>query len=206
MTDMKSVDRRLAELNQPLSAWYAQVRAESKEIFQSGPITADNLSERADEALRIAKAHAGEGSWREVYALLDELCTEYVRSNAEQGSQIRIMVSKYPSMIRAVGDDYVGRAITQLETTGDPRWLWLGLAAISIENNSIDFRDTYIILGRLYLTATGLGIDPKPVFQAIARVSASDVKGSTSSIPMRKFLDKFHKSSYFRTEVSPRLR
>lgn len=206
MIDMSAVDQRLAELNQPLSIWYAQVRAESKEIFQAGLITAENLYERADESLRIAKAHAGEGPWKEVYALFDELCMNYVQSSTDQSNQIRILIRKYPAMIRAFGDDYVGRAVSLLESTHDPRWLWLGLAAISIENNSIDFRDTYIILGRLYLTATRAGIDPKPAIQAVAKVSATDVKGSTSPIPMRKFLDKFHKSSYFREKVSPQLR
>jgi len=203
--DTDWLNRRLNELNEPLSLWYAQVKAESKEIFEAEPITAENFLERAREARRIAEAHAGEGPWNDVHLLLDELCAEYVRLNSEQSYQVREVVRKYPAIMLALIDDYEGRVISLLKSSGDKRWVAICLAAVSIENNARDFRDSYSTLSELYLTAVRLGIDPKPSFHAIAKLSATDVNGSTSSVSMRNFLDGFHTSSYFREDVRPHL-
>jgi hypothetical protein len=203
--DLNHLNQRLAELNDPLSNWYSQLDAKSKEIFEAEPITGENFLERVNESLRIAKAHAGEGPWKPLNGLLDELCTAYLQSRAAQSRQIRALVNTYPSIARAVRDDYLARAIEQREVTHDPRWLSIALAAISIENNAVDFRDTYGVLGRLYLTAVGAGTNPKPAFRAVAKISATDTKGSTSLIPMRWFLRTFHLSAYFSADVRPHL-
>jgi hypothetical protein len=205
MLDLNAMDQRLADLNEPLSIWYAQVDQESNEVFNASPITGENFRERGMEALRIARAHAGEGPWESVHALLDELCAEYLRFGWRQSAQIRTLVRKYPSMQRALFGDYLGRVKSLLEATSDPRWLRLSLAAISIENNYIDFRDTYIALGDLYLTAVHMGINPKPAFRAAARVSAWTTQGRNYSIPMCIFLGCFRWSAYFQTEIRPQL-
>jgi hypothetical protein len=60
----------------------------------------------------------------------------------------------------------------KLADTCDDRWLRLGLAAVSIDENGTDFRDTYVTLGALYIGAVRCGMDPGPYFEEAAEISS----------------------------------
>jgi hypothetical protein len=75
----------------------------------------------------------------------------------------------------------------KLAYTCDDRWLRLGLAAISIDDNGTDFRDTYVALGDLYLCAVRCGMQPGPCFQEAAEISFSVSKSRhTSMSPLHR--------------------
>ncbi len=106
-------------------------------------------------------------------------------------------------MLKAL-NGYVGRATDQLASTGDTQWLMLALAAISIENLQIDYRDTYFTLGTLFIVAIEAGVNPVPYFEQVGNISDSHrtFAGSGSTCD---FLTNFPKSEFFKGSVKPRL-
>jgi hypothetical protein len=91
----------------------------------------------------------------------------------------------------------------RLADTCDERWLRLGLAAVSIDDNGTDFRDTYVALGALYLCAVRCGMDPRPYFEEAAEISSG--ASNTEPTSMRDFLLRFKGSAYFGESVAPKL-
>jgi hypothetical protein len=91
----------------------------------------------------------------------------------------------------------------KLADTCDDRWLRLGLAAVSIDDNGTDFRATYVALGALYLCAVRCGMEPGSYFEEAAEISSSVSNMEQSS--MRDFLLRFEGSAYFGESVAPKL-
>ncbi len=91
----------------------------------------------------------------------------------------------------------------RLADTCDDRWLRLGLAATSIDDNGTDFRDTYVALGALYLSAVRCGLEPGPYFEEAAEISSG--VSNVELPPMRYFLLRFEGSAYFEESVAPKL-
>ena len=92
----------------------------------------------------------------------------------------------------------------KLADTCDGRWLRLGLAAVSIDDNGTDFRDSYVALGVLYISAVRCGMDPRPYFDEVAEISSGVSNVERTS--MRDFLLRFERSAYFGEAVAPKLR
>ena len=77
--------------------------------------------------------------------------------------------------------------------------LRLVLAAVSLGNNQTDYRDTYCILGNIWLAVYRRQIDPQPYFcEAAAWSSDKDESGRGS---MRRFLLGFQESAFFKADV-----
>ena len=91
----------------------------------------------------------------------------------------------------------------KLADTCDDRWLRLGLAAVSIDDNGTDFRDTYVALGALYLCAVRCGMEFGSYFEEAAEISSSVSNMEQTS--MRDFLLRFEGSAYFGESVAPKL-
>ena len=91
----------------------------------------------------------------------------------------------------------------KLADTCDDRWLRLGLAAVSIDDNGTDFRDTYVALGALYLCAVRCGMEPGSYFEEAAEISSGVSNMEQTS--MRDFLLRFEGSAYFGESVAPKL-
>jgi hypothetical protein len=91
----------------------------------------------------------------------------------------------------------------KLADTCDDRWLRLGLAAVSIDDNGTDFRDTYVALGALYLCAVRCGMESGSYFEEAAEISSSVSNMEQTS--MRDFLLRFEGSAYFGESVAPKL-
>jgi hypothetical protein len=91
----------------------------------------------------------------------------------------------------------------RLADTCDDRWLRLGLVAVSIDDNGTDFRDTYVVLGALYLSAVRCDIEPGPYLREAAEISSG--VSNVELTPMRDFLLRFEGSAYFEESVAPKL-
>jgi hypothetical protein len=87
----------------------------------------------------------------------------------------------------------------KLADTCDDRWLRLGLAAVFIDDNGTDFRDTYMVLGNLYLCAVRCGMEPAPYFEEAAEISSSVSN-------LEQTMLGFERSAYFGEAVAPKLR
>jgi len=108
----------------------------------------------------------------EIYLFLDQNIEEYLNASAEDRDKVR----------KACEDNafteflckYAYRANEQLKNTKDPIWLTRGVAAISIENFWIDFRDVIGYLHELHTTSNKIGIDPHPIFQRVSAISSQE--------------------------------
>jgi hypothetical protein len=90
----------------------------------------------------------------------------------------------------------------RLSESGQSKWLDLALAAVSLENLTLDYRDSYVALGSLYLTALEVGVDPSPAFERAAEWSANERADGGQSV--RGFFAGFEVSAYFAESVARR--
>ena len=91
----------------------------------------------------------------------------------------------------------------KLADTCDEHWLRLGLAAVSIDDNGTDFRDSYVVLGALYIGAVRCGMEPGLYFEEAAEISSGITNIEQTS--MQGFLLRFERSAYFEESVAPKL-
>jgi hypothetical protein len=126
--------------------------------------------------------------------LLDELCSLYLAADQEQRAVIRGLFDDKTRLRKYLHSYIGGRAAPRLESTGDRKWLDLGLAAASIVDQRVDWRDLLIALGALWLSAEEAGIAPARRFSSVARISTDEPAygGSSTSDLLRRFRDSGH--------------
>jgi hypothetical protein len=136
-------------------------------------------------------------------SVLEDVCRFYVRATPHECQEIRNMMIKYEA-VRSHLFTCLHKATEMLRSTGDPKWLYIGLAAASIEDSREDPRETYGRLENLYLAAVHSGIDPVPYFTEVAGKSGSKAQ-SISNESFMHLLANFHQSLYFEKEIRPKL-
>ena len=129
-------------------------------------------------------------------------CELYLRGDDTLRREIRKSFSEWTAVRGRVLAEASSFA-DKLANTCDGRWLRLGLAAVSIEDNGTDFRDSYVVLGALYVCAVRCAVEPGPYFEEAAKIS-SDVS-NIEQTSMRDFLLRFERSAYFEEAVAPKL-
>ena len=129
--------------------------------------------------------------------LLDELCSLYLVADQDQWGVIRGLFND-KTRVRKYLHSYIGgRAAPRLESTRDEKWLDLGLAAASIVDQRVDYRDLLICLGALWLSAEEAGIAPARRFSSVARISNDEpVYGNRST---RDLLRGFRMSAHLKS-------
>ena len=86
---------------------------------------------------------------------------------------------------------FVYRTADGINAPSDIPLLRLGLAAMSIEDFSVDYRDSLLALAELCVRAERAGIDPRPVFDEIAEMSSAQVSTGGAKNPTCKILKDF---------------
>jgi len=145
-------------------------------------------------------AHQPEGE--ELASDLHLACELYLRGDETLRREIRKSFGEWT----AVRGRVLAKAWSfadKLADTCDDRWLRLGLAAVSINDNGTDFRDSYLALGDLYVCAVRCAVEPGPYFEEAAEISSGISNVEQSS--MRDFLLRFERSAYFEEAVAPKL-
>jgi hypothetical protein len=140
---------------------------------------------------------------KELASDLNLACELYLRCEEALRREIRNSFEGWS----AVRGRMLGQAwsfVDRLSDTCEARWLRLGLAAVSLDDNSTDFRDSYVALGALYVCAVRCGMEPGPYFQEAAEISSRVPNIEQTS--MRDFLLRFEESAYFGEAVAPKLR
>ena len=84
-------------------------------------------------------------------AKLELACELYLRGNKELRREIRDSFERCTTLWGCLLWQ-IDVAVRKLSRSGNPHWLRMGLA-VSIDDNTTDFRDTYLALGSLYLNA-----------------------------------------------------
>lgn len=124
--------------------------------------------------------------------LIDELTTQYLEGSPEDRDRIRVIVREYADQfVTGLLFEYIRTVAVSVEASGDIEMLRKALAAASIENIQVDYRDSITRLADLFVRAERAGIDPKPYFSEISKLSSNVVPtgGPTS---MQDTLAKFH--------------
>jgi hypothetical protein len=217
------IQARLVAINDHLTKWREDVYRETQIAWnrQDDP-----------ESMRRARSagitNAGPDPTGELYTLLDELGSAYLDSTADERVSLRNMLADTPTVLFEMYD-YIRRTSKLLEDTENPNWLRLGLAAASLEDGRVDYRDLLEVLSDLYVAAVRASIDPRPYFQSVSRISS--VVERHNSVPTRHpvlgqlaqpitavkelifgndstqaMLANFHKYEVYRREVKPKLR
>jgi hypothetical protein len=146
---------------------------------------------------------ANQPEGKELASDLDLACELYLRGDEALCCEIRDSFEGWTAVrVRMLARTW--QFAERLADTCDDRWLRLGLAASSIDDNGTDFRDTYVALGALYLAAVRCGLEPGPYFEEAAEISSG--VSNVELTPMRDFLLRFEGSAYFEESVAPKLR
>jgi hypothetical protein len=201
-SDLGELTARLAALDTPIRIWREARERSFAAAFgpKSGKLS--SLMARMPQAANAAAA-LGLGPRDEVFAVFDDVCDLYARSDTPRCAIIRGVVHEREA--RALLEDYVAYASRILKQGGRPEWLERGVAAASIEDQRRDYRDWLMSLGELYLSANAAHLDPSPVLKRIAERSNSEGHRAAPT-PTREALASFEDSAYFATSILPHLR
>lgn len=141
---------------------------------------------------------------QELQLEIDDLCVLYVSLSDEQRDHVRKLVKPHRSLLNGLLW-HIGWASSRIKSSGDGDWLKRGLAAASIEDNRTDYRDMFVALGGIYLSATRAGINASDYFKQAALLSSSVPGAVFKWSSMREFLDNFETSVFFRQDVRSKL-
>jgi hypothetical protein len=200
---LAELEVHLARLSQAWEAWDEELGEEQERLEQGGMDrlkAADVVHRRQVDGFRAGTAPF---DLRELYQLLDELCGLYLRADREERLLIRGFFNERARMMNYLHSYVGGRAARLVRSTGDTRWLALGLAAASINDQRVDYRDLLISLGKLWLAAEEVGIAPARHFSAAARISSREpVYGNRCTADLlRGFRTSAHLKSIKRAPV-----
>jgi hypothetical protein len=183
--DLKALERELSDLQARYAEWVRPIQEARREkgfrINRGGYKLPDYQREMAEiEQQQLARYDPDEA----ISGLLDQLCSYYLTAPSEARASIRALVQRQnEDFMETTLFAYIRRGTLRLQTTGDPALLLNGLAAASIENARLDFRDSNRTLADLFVTAERAGIDPTPHFVAVAELSSGDIPtGGPSSM------------------------
>jgi hypothetical protein len=125
----------------------------------------------------------------EIAAILDRMCSEYLGATPKEREQCRSLVRERKAVLSAL-IGYVHSATERLTVTKDINDLRRGLAAASIENCAVDYRDDLVALADLWLAAEQAGFDPSPHFRNVAKLS-SDEPPQGGTTPVSEMMNHF---------------
>ena len=202
MTDEPSLEElreRLARLDAPIRIWREQRDRAFDAAFGPKKGQLSNLMARLPQAGKAAAA-LGHGPRDEVFAIFDETCDLYARSDPPRCALIRGIVHEHEA--HRLLEEYLGYASGILKQGGRAEWLERGVAAASIDDQRRDYRDWLMSLGDLYLSARGAHLDPSPVLKRIAELSNPE-RHPAAPTPTRDALRTFEDSAYFLTSILP---
>jgi len=190
--NVAAVKERLAELEARYQVWVEPINRVMREcsykVNRDGYTYTDferDVKKVKDEQL------AQYNPYQEMYEFFDELCPAYQAATVQERAEIRAAVRDKAGVPSALVG-YVYRAASQIQAPSDSEWLRRGLIAVSIEDCSRDFRDVLLALAELYVTAEEAGIDPRPEFTVVSKLSSRE-KPRGGTTPVSRMLTGFHR-------------
>ncbi|MEK6206718.1 MAG: hypothetical protein AABM32_03675 [Chloroflexota bacterium] len=198
---LSSLQERLERLDSPIRIWREARERSFSATFGPKGGKLSTLMGRLPQAAGAA-ASVGVGPRDEVFAVFDEICDLYARSDPPRCAILRGLVHEREA--RVLLEEYVGHASAVLKKGGRPEWLERGIAAASIDDQRRDYRDWLMWLGDLYLTAHAKHVDPSPVLRRMAERSNPE-RHAAAPTSTREALSTFENSAYFLTSIVPQL-
>jgi hypothetical protein len=119
----------------------------------------------------------------ETQRLLELLCGAYLESDADDRAAIRASIARRQDGNFWVMYEFARHMAGRVTGPDSVPALRLALAAISIEDCALDYRETCQIVSDLYAEAERVGIDAQPMFEAVAAMSTdSRTTGGCDSV------------------------
>jgi hypothetical protein len=109
----------------------------------------------------------------ELRDILKDMCRVYLTSTPIQQVDIRDLLTGKVCVLFHLRE-YQMKTTEKTPSADDVEWFLLALAAVSMEGRAIDYRDTYPLLGELYIRAAQGGSDPSPYFAQVASMSSRE--------------------------------
>jgi len=156
---------QLADWSKPIDqAWKASFARVNRNGYTAKDLERDMKQVREEQ---LAKNNI----YEEINAFYDQLMPQYLSADDAEPEEIRSLFRKKRGLQNTLlGFAY--RAADGINSPSDTPLLRLGLAAISVEDFSVDYRDTLLGLAELCVRAERAGIDPRPVYDEIAEMSS----------------------------------
>ena len=140
------------------------------------------------------------------YVFFDNYYYVYLDATPEERADIRKLVkdiycinNKTANITRFMSDvllQYANKwVVAKMRYTGEEEWLLRGLTAVSIENGSVDYRDSMLSLAKVYVAARDKNIAPFPLMKKVANVS-SDEKPAGCSDTMKTLMVGIHTTAF----------
>ncbi len=191
------IDARLGEIDARWTEWDRELAQVQKDLEEGGMDFWDAL--HAVHAQQVESMRRGDSpfDFDQLRQLLDELCGIYLEADPERRALIRGFFDDKDRLSTYLHSYIGGRAARLLRSSGDVKWLRIGLAAASISDMRVDWRDLLISLGKLYLAAEDVGIRPISHFTAVAKISNPEGRYGEGST--RDLLRDFHRSGHLRS-------
>lgn len=157
-----------------------------------------------ESAITIAADQSSLSSADVLHEQLNELCVRYLSMDDRERSELRRKVGNQKHLLWAFRE-HIAWAARRIQSPADAQHLHAGLAAASIEDARVDFRDTFMSLGELYIAAFNHGIEPLPYFREVGGLSNSKETPWKAFRSTRHVLEHFADTAFFRADVQPRL-
>jgi hypothetical protein len=191
------LQQQFNNLEKKFQEWVAPINRVIEEcsykVNRDGYTPADY--ERDVQAVRDKQSEKGD-PYQEIYSLLDEICPAYISASSEDRAKVRAAVRDKNGVLSALLG-YAYRSAKRIHSPDDKACLIKGLAAISIENCSRDYRDVLLALAELYVAAEEAGIKPRADFKAVSQLS-SRKKPDGGDTSMQAMLAGFHRYAVLR--------
>ncbi len=169
-----------------LDAEYALLQGNVDAVGEDSIRAGRNLAEvivamsRRSEELRAANKPLVDA----VNDVLRDLCGIYLEAQEELRASIRNAFAGQ-TMLLVHLINLTGTACLAMPRGDAPRWFRTALAALSIEDNRTDYRDTLVALEHLHASALKAGIDPKPYLEEAASLSSAAMRDSLAAFARR---------------------
>ncbi len=188
--ELSTFSRQIQELATNYRKWIEPVSELTKRYMHEHKITwqdFDKVNEaRKDVLVELRKKDDVPGR---ITSFLDDNYDLYYTATPEECQKIRESIGvnrEFEDFLLSYAQDIASR----VNSADDVVLLKKGLVALSLENCGRDDRDTWVTLADLYVTAESVGIDPKPLFLEVAKISSKE-RPRGGSIPLGEVLINF---------------
>jgi hypothetical protein len=201
---MEEWNDRINGWREQLASWQTQFEAEYQKLARKRRGWFRKLSVgELEEIAGLARKAAGDGQASESFRLISELCDAYLGEALPQNrAKVRAWIGAEALTTNAVWS-YALQSIEMLPRQANEFTLRRALAAISIVDLRVDYNAFLAALGRLWIAARKAGLDPKPHFESVAKLSNPGMGGGGACVGEQ--LADFSASAYFRDHVRPLL-
>jgi hypothetical protein len=201
--DVTTLAARLNDLGQRLAEWNSNVNGHFQSLWSFNRAPKGAFEQSLTDAAATAEERAGPGPRQDGYELLVEACDLYAGTDTESRGVLRDTVSTSQDL-GVLCLWFAGWARQLLESTASPEWLRRAVTAAVLSDTGPDYRDWYLTLGDVWITAVNHGLDPRPAFAraAAAAPGKEDPPGRSTT----QMLAGFEQSAYFAESVAPALR